>query len=258
MESYNSSKKRTPAIGLPNGWMREETVRQNGLSRGKSDIYYLSPNGKKIRSKPELIRYLGNKYDLTCFDYRSGKMLTEKIRSRKGRSHDPNKVNLDTSIPNRQTASIFKQPVTKKTNHKSNKVKSEQTKVGSKVPQQVFKEKRLSGIKPMDVADTVIESIDLPQAIQGIGPSMTSEELLQQIASQLHSASTPITGQTSSNVVKDPCVWLNTQQPICKSFVVTENDIRKQESRVLAARERLEQALKQDADMQRQELMLLA
>ena len=35
-----SSRKRTPAIGLPNGWVREETVRQSGLSRGKSDVYY--------------------------------------------------------------------------------------------------------------------------------------------------------------------------------------------------------------------------
>ena len=36
-----SGRKRSPAIGLPNGWMREEIVRQSGLSRGKSDIYYI-------------------------------------------------------------------------------------------------------------------------------------------------------------------------------------------------------------------------
>jgi len=37
----SSGRKRTHVTTLPSGWMREETVRQNGLSRGKSDIYYI-------------------------------------------------------------------------------------------------------------------------------------------------------------------------------------------------------------------------
>lgn len=36
-----STRKRTPANGLPSGWMREESIRQSGLSRGKCDVYYL-------------------------------------------------------------------------------------------------------------------------------------------------------------------------------------------------------------------------
>lgn len=41
---------------------------------------FFSPNGKKIRSKPELVRYLGPKYDLTCFDYRTGKIIMDKAK----------------------------------------------------------------------------------------------------------------------------------------------------------------------------------
>nr|CAB3263664.1 methyl-CpG-binding domain protein 2-like [Phallusia mammillata] len=262
MDSSNSLRKRMPAPGLPNGWMREESVRQNGLSRGKSDVYYISPIGKKIRSKPELIRYLGSSVDLTFFDYRSGKILSDKSKAlKRPRSalEKNGKVDLDTSIPNRQTATIFKQPVTKKTNHKANKVKSDPARSTGRPPQQLFREKRLSAIKPVDIAEKVIETIDLPSTIQAVGASTTSEEIIHRIASQLHEpGSTPITGQPSTALNKDPCIWLDTKQPICKSFIVTEDDIKRQESRVRAARERLERALKQDTDIQRQELMLLA
>jgi len=32
---------------LPKGWNREETKRQTGLSAGRIDVYYVSPEGKK-------------------------------------------------------------------------------------------------------------------------------------------------------------------------------------------------------------------
>ena len=36
----SSSRKRSAAIDLPNGWVREENERRNGISAGKSDVYY--------------------------------------------------------------------------------------------------------------------------------------------------------------------------------------------------------------------------
>ena len=42
-----------------------------------------SPGGKKIRSKPELARDLGDGFDLSCFDFRSGKILQSAIRKSK-------------------------------------------------------------------------------------------------------------------------------------------------------------------------------
>lgn len=103
------SDKRPDVLGLPKGWTKEEVIRQNGMSRGKTDIYYYrygnlsdkmgifselflelpaintafitSPSGKKFRSKPDLQRELGPSYDLTYFHYRAGKFMTDKIRS---------------------------------------------------------------------------------------------------------------------------------------------------------------------------------
>lgn len=69
--------------------------------------------------------------DLSTFDFRTGKMLMSKVnRSRQRVRYDSasqakGKPDLNTALPVRQTASIFKQPVTKITNHPSNKVKSD-------------------------------------------------------------------------------------------------------------------------------------
>jgi len=49
-----SSRKRMVATGLPSGWTREECVRQNGLSRGKSDIYYIRYVGPQY-AKPKIL-----------------------------------------------------------------------------------------------------------------------------------------------------------------------------------------------------------
>ena len=156
---------RTECATLPKGWIREEVPRKhdslqncasNSLNSScgpRSDIYYISPMGKRIRSRPELMKYLGDTMDLTNFEYRSGKMmpsLNRKVHSSTGHNRsasnsigggkssngrpqgsnssghgggsnrDANSYDLarglraDASLvpPIRQTASIFKQPVT--------------------------------------------------------------------------------------------------------------------------------------------------
>ncbi|XP_075442572.1 methyl-CpG-binding domain protein 2 isoform X4 [Ascaphus truei] len=223
---------------LPPGWKKEEVIRKSGLSAGKSDVYYFSPSGKKFRSKPQLARYLGNTVDLNSFDFRTGKMMPSKLQKNKQRlRNDPlnqnkGKPDLNTTLPIRQTASIFKQPVTKITNHPSNKVKSDPQRVIEQ-PCQLFWEKRLQGLCASDVTEQIIRSMELPKGLQAI-------------ASALHTSSAPITGQLSAAVEKNPAVWLNTSQPLCKAFIVTDEDIRKQEERVQQVRKKLEDALMAD------------
>lgn len=60
----------------------------------------------------------------------------------------------------------------------------------------------------------------------GVGPGCTDKTLLSAIASALHTSVAPITGQLSAAVEKNPGVWLNTAQPLCKAFIVTDEDIR--------------------------------
>lgn len=56
----------------------------------------------------------------------------------------------------------------------------------------------------------------------GVGPDPSDDTLLSTIASALHMSSAPITGQTSASTEKNPTVWLNTSQPLCKAFTVTD------------------------------------
>ncbi|MBN3271396.1 MBD3 protein, partial [Polyodon spathula] len=245
-------RKRWECSALPQGWKREEVTRKSGLSAGKSDVYYYSPSGKKFRSKPQLARYLGNSMDLSSFDFRTGKMLMSKLNKNRQRlRYDANnqakagKPDLNTSLPVRQTASIFKQPVTKVTNHPSNKVKTDPQKAIDQ-PRQLFWEKKLSGLNAFDIAEELVKTMELPKGLQGVGPGCTDETLLSAIASALHTSTAPITGQLSAAVEKNPGVWLNTSQPLCKAFMVTDEDIRKQEELVYNVRKKLEEALMAD------------
>ncbi|XP_058880355.1 methyl-CpG-binding domain protein 2-like isoform X2 [Acipenser ruthenus] len=229
-------RKRMDCPALPTGWKKEEVIRKSGLSAGKSDVYYYSPSGKKFRSKPQLSRYLGNTVDLGCFDFRTGKMMPSKLQKNKQRlrnehlSQSKGKPDLNTALPIRQTASIFKQPVTKVTNHPSNKVKSDPQRAIEQ-PRQLFWEKRLQGLTASDVTEQIIRTMELPKGLQGVGPGNTDETLLSAIASALHTSSAPITGQLSAAVEKNPAVWLNVTQPLCKAFMVTDEDIRKSKHR---------------------------
>ena len=69
-------KKGSECAALPKGWMREAVIRKKGRSVGKNDVYYYTPDGKKIRTKNEMIKALGNTLDLSAFDYMSGTMLS--------------------------------------------------------------------------------------------------------------------------------------------------------------------------------------
>uniref|UniRef100_W5MFZ1 Methyl-CpG binding domain protein 3 n=1 Tax=Lepisosteus oculatus TaxID=7918 RepID=W5MFZ1_LEPOC len=235
-------------IGVPSSRARERKRRVGGRgARGAGS----DPTGKKFRSKPQLARYLGNSMDLSSFDFRTGKMLMSKLTKNRQRlrydtsSQAKGKPDLNTSLPVRQTASIFKQPVTKVTNHPSNKVKTDPQKAIDQ-PRQLFWEKKLSGLSAFDIAEELVKTMELPKGLQGVGPGCTDKTLLSAIASALHTSAAPITGQLSVAVEKNPGVWLNTAQPLCKAFMVTDEDIRKQEELVYSVRKKLEEALMAD------------
>ncbi|XP_060108216.1 methyl-CpG-binding domain protein 1 [Heteronotia binoei] len=59
-----------PSLGP--GWQRREVMRKNSPVPGRSDTYYVSPRGEKIRSRVELMRLLGCSRDLTDFDFKKG------------------------------------------------------------------------------------------------------------------------------------------------------------------------------------------
>ncbi|XP_013996448.1 methyl-CpG-binding domain protein 3a isoform X2 [Salmo salar] len=190
--------------------------------------------------------------EVHAIEPRAGRMLMNKLqRNRHKHCYDNNnhqikvKPDPNTTLPVRQTASIFKQPVTKVTNHPSNKVKTDPHKAVDQ-PRQLFWERKLSGLSAIDIAEELVKTMDLPRGLQGVGPVCSDKTLLSAIASALHTSPTPVTGQLTAAVEKNPGVWLNIAQPLCKAFMVTDDDVRKQEDLVHSVRRRLEEALMAD------------
>ncbi|KAJ8410546.1 hypothetical protein AAFF_G00194500 [Aldrovandia affinis] len=60
---------------LGEGWKRKEVFRLSGFSVGKTDTYYMSPDGNRLRSKIELAKNLAGAIDISTFDFKSGKFL---------------------------------------------------------------------------------------------------------------------------------------------------------------------------------------
>jgi len=234
---------------LPKGWYREEVTRKTGLSAGKSDVYYFSPSGMKVRSKPELIKLLGDQYDLSMFDFKSGKVNSSLIRKpakqkKPEPAPEPKKRTESLVPPIRQTASIFKQPVTVFKTHEA-KVKSDlKHGGGQEKPCQLLWEKRLAGISAncRGADDT---SMTLPDIIKSVGLGVDGNILLASISTALHMATEQIHGQNGKPEIieKNPGVFLNPGQPLMVKVLVNQDDINAQEEKVTQARQRLAEAI---------------
>jgi methyl-CpG-binding domain protein 2 len=235
-------------MSLPPGWKREEVVRQSGLSAGKTDVYYFAPDGKKIRSKPQLARILGETFDMSAFDFRTGRTVfsaCRKSKRQKGSSYDfARGVRHDASLvlPIRQTASIFKQPVTVVRYREESTSKAELKHGIQDQPKQVFWEKRLQGLHACDSSEEVIPSMDLPKQMQSVGPELSAENILQSISAALHVNTGPVVGQGASKqaIMKNPAIIMDTQQPHIQQVLISSEDINKQEQKVQLARKRLQ------------------
>uniref|UniRef100_A0A0A9Z655 Methyl-CpG-binding domain protein 3 n=1 Tax=Lygus hesperus TaxID=30085 RepID=A0A0A9Z655_LYGHE len=245
-------KRRFECTALPKGWQREEVVRKTGLSAGKVDVCYYSPEGQKFESKPQLVRAMSDTVDLTTFDFSTGKcnsLLARRHKKPRTSQYDYSRgVRNDASLvpPIRQTASIFKQPVTVFKSQEG-KVKTDFKHGPQEKPKQLFWEKRLEGLHASDILGNELKGLGLPKSLRPVGPHVTDETLLQSVATALHVLGQPITGQTGlkDNLEKNPGVFINTDQPLVQAVAISEDDIKRQEERVLAARRKLQEALKE-------------
>jgi len=246
-------RKRFECSALPKGWQREEITRKSGLSAGKVDVCYYSPDGHKYESKPQLFRAMSDTVDLSTFDFSTGKcnsLLARRPKKPRANQYDFSNrgVRNDASLvpPIRQTASIFKQPVTVYKTQEG-KVKSDFKHGPQEKPKQLFWEKRLEGLRASDIDGGELIAMELPRPLRPVGPNVADETLLQSVATALHVSNQPITGQagSKSNLEKNPGVFVNPEQPLVQAVAITDEDIKRQEEKVLLARRRLQEAMKE-------------
>ena len=111
------------------GWERIVCQRKSGKTAGKIDIYFVNPDGKRLRSRREISRYLKkNDLDipLELFRFRTGRNVAEqectKLEDRKKveicqpRTHSvyfvrAQTVDSDVSIDDQVSSSCIKEKV---------------------------------------------------------------------------------------------------------------------------------------------------
>ncbi|KAG5886471.1 hypothetical protein JTB14_026731 [Gonioctena quinquepunctata] len=147
--------------------------------------------------------------------------------------------------PIRQTASIFKQPVTVYKTQEG-KVKSDYKNGNQEKPKQLMWEKRLEGLRACDIDGFEFDGMELPKGLKPVGPNVNEDTIIQSVATALHVSSQPVTGQTGTKTLleKNPGVFLDPKQPLVHAVNVSEDDIKRQEDRVALARKKLQDALK--------------
>ena len=100
--------------------------------------------------------------------------------------------------------------------HGKSRVKTELKHGPQEQPKQLFWEKRLQNLRSCDQSGEEMIAMELPRMMQGVGPEMTTENLLHSIATALHVNQAPVMGQTASraSLQKNPGVHVNPEQPL--------------------------------------------
>lgn len=104
---------------LPGNWLRMARTRERGATMGKIDVYYISPDKIKFRSKVKLEKYFGTSLDLTNFSYQTGKWLTstsELLAAKKKGRRSKKSVNLAATSESQTTTLSADEPVKLKGN----------------------------------------------------------------------------------------------------------------------------------------------
>lgn len=162
-------------------------------------------------------------------------------------------VRNDASLvpPIRQTASIFKQPVTVYKNGGGANVPAEAPRPavtaasGGDKPKQLIWEKRLEGLRACDATGEALSAMELPRGLRPVLGPVSEGTVVQSVATALHVCPGSVTGQTGPRAAldKNPGVYLDPRQPLVHHISISDEDIRRQEERVSAARRKLQEAL---------------
>lgn len=264
-------------FALPEGWRREEVKRSKGLSSGMVDIFYVSPTGQRVRSKLQLAKLLGPAYDLSTFDYRTGKINPSLLRKSNKRSaartgtYDYRSLRNDPSLtpPSRQTSSIIKQSVNViRTQPESIALNANQIReyfkrksppfdlklldAGEK-PFQVLWCKRLDGKRASSIDAGQMASITLPPTMKPFCATLSDQDsMLRSLTAALYHGSHTVRGQErnllerkrkSTESPRDPTAFVNPHQPIIQATTLSEEDIRRQEDIVRKHRSKLREVM---------------
>uniref|UniRef100_A0A672IUL7 Methyl-CpG-binding domain protein 4 n=1 Tax=Salarias fasciatus TaxID=181472 RepID=A0A672IUL7_SALFA len=118
---------------MPAGWIKEVKQRKAGKTAGKLDVYIISPQGQKFRSRPSLQAFLlkngEDNVDISLFDFTtpkdhvitSSQTLSSKLKERKQMKEmlgTPSQKSESTISPSRKDSKQKKEKTAEDTDHK--------------------------------------------------------------------------------------------------------------------------------------------
>lgn len=252
-------------------------MRTRGITAGLTDVVYVPlPNselsqgvvGKKFRSKLELQRHLGTKFDVSLLDFRRGKasqVSWRKQRRIKSIQMNPSNYQVaskyDTflNLPARQTVSIFKQPVVTLTNHKNDPTPNHvrngpNTKSDKPMPTQLFWELRFKGIRPVDASllniDGLSHEFESAKLSKFDNFDLPNERAFMSIAASWYINQNKILVGQSKDFEKNSRIFVDREQPLIPAISVKEEEIKAQEERIQELRKQIKQALQDLEEME--------
>jgi len=267
--STSTDKIRTTVACLPKGWVREVVMRKSGATAGKSDVYYYSPEGKKCRSKVQMTQYLPDDFEIDNFDFKVGKNSESNYKRVKKRKDDFNygkdfslsgsevkpsrqtkkaRENIKVQVINKEVAEVaeeqIKKPASRAAETDAKKRRAENLSTRCSKPKQLFWQKRLQHMKPMNEKTMeACPSAQLDSYIKDLLPNSNNQALLNSLWYSLFS-NIKVSGQHASmNALrKHPTALCNPEQPFTAPFTITDDILRAQEKKVEAVRKKLTEA----------------
>ena len=269
MERVISSK---ACAALPSGWFREEIAGVSGLSTSgnrTTTVVYKAPSGHRVKSKNDLQKLLGDRVDLTNFDFFTGRFTAQRSVAKPAHqntvpAHSNNhsqyrSTNMfDVSKAATLDSSVF--PL-KRRKEMLNDKKVTVVRLGSGVkhsgsenrpadcskgalPRQVYGIKRLEGIRPTDLkAGRKTTAADFGRYVKPLAhatPSVGYESLVESVAAQILSGKPAIVGQKGDVFG----LAVNADQPLAQVAHISDDDVAGQERKVAALRRRLTELVK--------------
>lgn len=253
---------RTSVAKLPVGWVKEVVIRKSGASAGKSDIYYYSPDGKKCRSKPQMLQYLPDEFDIDSFDFRTGKDTDSMVKKRKSRKEDFNfgkdfgisgndakpsrqlKKEMETIVPNIIKCEQIEETYKSVNNTEVKRTRADNLSHRCVKPKQLFWQRRLQQLKPVTLK-TLEKSKTLPldDIIRNLLPGSNNQALLNSIWYSLFIGNKVVGQHASLNALrKHPTALCNIDQPFSAPFTITDDMLHAQEKKVATIRKKLSEA----------------
>ena len=233
---------------LPSGWKRYETRFANGLSTGKCQVRFTSPDGEVFYNKSQLVKKLGANFDYAVFNFQSDVQVNRKFQPRSQRYKDSQVASkpavacrplaVEMLLKRKRCAVVknFPKNQSRKING-ANSIKS--------APLQILQGKRFEPYVKNKQFKNFLTNSELTDVLQKQKSDFAREEVMGLLSQRYNHAQSKHMGPLPvDNVVSATYNLNNTKTRSSLSLVdITEIDLKAQKEKIMKIRSKLAEAI---------------